>query len=95
MPKQPAPRGKTATPPISPTASGRLGKPGVEIANYSAAIRWLLERTDIERMRVVNYTDDMFNSIGCERCLRSLVIRSCSSARSMLRVRTEKVPPAR
>jgi len=37
-----------------------LGKPGVEIANYSAAIRWLLERTDIERMRVVNYTDDMF-----------------------------------
>ncbi|MDZ4756233.1 MAG: folylpolyglutamate synthase/dihydrofolate synthase family protein [Phycisphaerae bacterium] len=31
-----------------------------DISNYSAAVRWLLERTDVERMRVVKYTDDAF-----------------------------------
>lgn len=39
--------------------SASVTKP-TEISNYSAAVRWLLERPDFERMRVVKYTDDAF-----------------------------------
>jgi dihydrofolate synthase/folylpolyglutamate synthase len=31
-----------------------------EIGSYSAAVRWLLERTDFERMRVVKYSEETF-----------------------------------
>jgi len=40
-------------------ASATEPKPG-EIGNYSAAVRYLLERTDFERMRVVRYGEETF-----------------------------------
>jgi dihydrofolate synthase/folylpolyglutamate synthase len=53
------------------SASGGGGKSSVvepkpartrapELPNYNAALRWLYERTDIERQRVVRYSDDAF-----------------------------------
>ena len=65
-PKAPAAKGsKPVAEPTKPAATkpgafpGAVTKPS-EISNYSAAVRWLLDRTDIERMRVVKYNDDTF-----------------------------------
>ncbi len=44
---------------LKPGAGSALTKP-TEISNYSAAVRWLLERPDFERMRVVKYGEDSF-----------------------------------
>ncbi len=55
--------GKPASKPSAkPTAKAEAGAEPTrgDIGNYSAAVRWLLERTDFERMRVVRYTEDTF-----------------------------------
>lgn len=44
---------------LKPGGGSALTKP-TEISNYSAAVRWLLERPDFERMRVVKYGEDSF-----------------------------------
>jgi dihydrofolate synthase/folylpolyglutamate synthase len=44
----------------SPTRSAAKPEAAGEIGNYSAAVRWLLERTDFERMRVVKYSEETF-----------------------------------
>jgi dihydrofolate synthase/folylpolyglutamate synthase len=43
-----------------------------EIAGYQAALRWLLERSDIERMRVVRYSDDAFRLDRMRRLMERL-----------------------
>lgn len=54
--------GETARHATSLKPGSNAGAPtkASEISNYSNAVRWLLERTDIERMRVVKYTEDTF-----------------------------------
>lgn len=54
---KPAAPAKSA--PARPGSGPSLTKPA-EISSYSNAVRWLLERPDFERMRVVKYTDDTF-----------------------------------
>jgi dihydrofolate synthase/folylpolyglutamate synthase len=54
---KPAAPAKSA--PARPGSGPTLTKPA-EISSYSNAVRWLLERPDFERMRVVKYTDDTF-----------------------------------
>jgi dihydrofolate synthase/folylpolyglutamate synthase len=44
----------------SPTRSAAKPEAAGEIGNYSSAVRWLLERTDFERMRVVKYSEETF-----------------------------------
>ena len=60
---------KTSKPPIDAAKTITSLKPGAvagiatkasDISNYSTAVRWLLERTDIERMRVVMYSEETF-----------------------------------
>ena len=60
---------KTSKPPIDAAKTITSLKPGAvagiatkasDISNYSTAVRWLLERTDIERMRVVKYSEETF-----------------------------------
>ncbi len=65
MAKQPPPRPKSrdtssSSRPAARPAAPSTGKLAVELPNYSAAVRWLLERTDIERMRIVRYTEETF-----------------------------------
>jgi dihydrofolate synthase/folylpolyglutamate synthase len=63
MAKQPAQRSKDreAAPAPRPAAAPRSGATApAEISSYSTAVRWLLERTDFERMRVVRYAEDTF-----------------------------------
>lgn len=56
MAKQPLSRPKSR----DNSSSARPAKPTVDIPTYSAAVRWLLERTDLERMRVVKYGEEVF-----------------------------------
>lgn len=57
MAKTPSSRPKSRDTSSSPS---RPAKSSVDIGNYSAAVRWLLERTDLERARVVRYNEDVF-----------------------------------
>lgn len=45
--------------PSAKPAKARAAASG-EISGYQAALRWLFDRADIERMRVVRYSDDAF-----------------------------------
>ncbi len=55
---------------LVPAPSGRSGSG--EIAGYQSALRWLLERSDIERMRVVRYSDDAFRLDRMRRLMERL-----------------------
>jgi dihydrofolate synthase/folylpolyglutamate synthase len=55
-------------PPVAPrSASSRS-----EIGGYQAALRWLHDRSDIERMRVVRYSDDAFRLDRMRRLMERL-----------------------
>jgi regulator of protease activity HflC (stomatin/prohibitin superfamily) len=51
--------------------AGTATKPN-DISSYSAAVRWLLERADVERMRVVKYTEDTFKLDRMQALLQRL-----------------------
>jgi len=76
---KPAPTGKGKPAPVASFTEAKLagdakrGKAGSgEIANYAAALRWLHDRADIERMRVVRYSDDAFKLDRMRELLRRL-----------------------
>ncbi|MBL9121805.1 MAG: bifunctional folylpolyglutamate synthase/dihydrofolate synthase [Phycisphaerae bacterium] len=57
--KPPIDAAKTITS-LKPGAVAGIATKASDISNYSTAVRWLLERTDIERMRVVKYSEETF-----------------------------------
>ena len=61
--------------PAAPKAPAARVEPrtrSVDLATYSAAVRWLHDRTDIERMRVVKLTDEAFKLDRMRRLLEHL-----------------------
>ncbi|MFZ9690548.1 MAG: bifunctional folylpolyglutamate synthase/dihydrofolate synthase [Phycisphaerales bacterium] len=52
---------EASAPVIEPRPAAKKGKAASsDISGYQAALRWLHDRADIERMRVVRYSDDAF-----------------------------------
>jgi len=76
---KPAATGKGRSAPTATFTEAKLagdakrGKAGSgEISNYASALRWLHDRADIERMRVVRYSDDAFKLDRMRELLRRL-----------------------
>ena len=56
----------------SPPRRGSGGRDAPEIATFANAVRYLYDRVDIERMRVVRYDDKMFKLDRMRRLLKAL-----------------------
>jgi len=54
------------------TSEGRAPKSAADINGYNAAVRYLLERTDFERMRAVKYNDQTFKLERMQQLLAKL-----------------------